>query len=108
MKPEQVAALAAGKDDVELYEIGRKYGLLNLACDFDGVDAIQGSHISEMFTRANPFVHLAIREGFVTASVADISNMQRFGGNKVSPSIDHAGEPLPIHRTVFKGEEQAV
>jgi hypothetical protein len=77
MKREQVAALAKGKDDVELHEVGRKYGLLNLACDFDGVDATAEPHKSEQFTRENPFVHLAIREGHIQAVKQDVSKLQR-------------------------------
>lgn len=110
MTKDQVAKLAEGKDDVELHTVGRKYGLLNLACDFDGVDPTAESHKSDQFTRANPFVHLAIREGHVQAVVRDVSNNKkvkcRTTGEDmpVYTSSNLEGEELPIHETLFKGE----
>lgn len=112
MTHEEVAALSDGADDMELHALGRQFGLLPLARDFDGVDAsIGGQFFSDQFTRQNPFAHLAIVAGFIQPVQRDISNLRTFGigadgkPNVVSPSIDfHTGEPLPILVTLFKGE----
>jgi len=113
MTREQALQLAAGKDDVELQAVGRKYGLLNLACAVDGVDPTAEPHTSDQFTRDNPFVHLAIREGHVQATKRDVSHLKRVkdpkSGREVevhtskAPEHDGGGE-LPIEQTVFKGE----
>jgi len=105
MDKAKVAELANGKDDVELAAIARKYGSLPLACDFDRVDITEEPHTSKQFTRENPFVHLAIREGHVTPDLEDISNLRKLDdGTSVSPSLGPDGAEMPIHRTVFKGE----
>jgi hypothetical protein len=103
MTKDQVAALAAGKDDVELLEVCRKFGVLPLACDFDGVPIAEGLKSTD-FTRENPFAHLALRDGHVDAVTLDISERRKFRGAEVSPSKNQAGEDLPILHTLFKGE----
>lgn len=101
MTREEVAALAAGKEDVELAAIGRKYGLLPLACDFDGVDISKGPHRSLQFSSGNAFAALAIREGLIAADVRDISVLRKFCGEEVFKSIGPDGNEAPIHQTLF-------
>jgi hypothetical protein len=105
MTKAEVVELAKDKDDVELQAVGRKHGLLNLACYFDGVALTPTPHKSSQFTRENPFVHLAIREGFVERATKDISKFREFQGNPVSVSFNAEGEQAPIEHVIFRGEE---
>src|SRR4051794_3882707 len=114
MNKEQAAKLAEGKDDFDLeHQVGRKYGLLNLACAFDGVDVAAPDHKSDQFTRANPYVHLAIRAGHIKPVVADVSTYRAVKcpstGKAMKIHASATGEadgnqPLPIYQTLFKGE----
>lgn len=107
MTKDEVAALAKDKGDEELAAIGAKYGAVNLACDYEGLDK-STAHKSDEFSRSNPFVHFALRDGTVEAVTKELTHPEavRVGlatGNLELPHADHVHND-PITQTVFKGE----
>ena len=112
MTKDEVAALALNdrkeqKPDEELALVAAKYGAVNLACDFEGLDR-ETPHKSDEFLRANPFVHFALRDGTVQAVTKELSHPDAVkagliaGGSEV-PHAGHA-DNQPVTHTVFKGE----
>jgi hypothetical protein len=96
---QEVAKLAEGKNDEQLDALGRQYGFLQLACDWEGVDVKLGLKTSD-FTRTNPFAHRAYRAGAIERVTAEALPTKP-GDASVHPAT---GAFLPVTRVVFKGE----
>lgn len=99
MTQTEVKTLASGKSDGELHLLGRKYGLHTLACQWEGLDPAREDYKTTDFSRENPFVHLAWREGHVARVIEQAIPI---AGESYIPGAD--GKPLPVTRTMFKGE----
>lgn len=102
MSQESVRALSPQSDE-EIAALGRKYGLLPLACEWEGLPLTE-SYKTTDFSRENPYVHHCWREGHVGRVTRERMPEREEPACIEVKGDGKLGSVLPITETVFKGE----
>lgn len=98
---DEALKLAAGKSDVELDALGRKYGFLQLACDAEEIAPAAGLKTTD-FSRSNPFAHRAMRHDSIEAVKRErpLTADEALTGHIKTEN----GSVAKVTEVVFKGE----